>query len=276
MHVGQRFTMGFYSLSQTPASSSSAPVPHLRLAMTLVGIVEFNNAVVQDDVDANGAQNALVTPTLTRRLLPWCSFYSFSYLKLEHGSRDVAAVEKELRRVFPSSLPFDPHAASIVVAKAERAVKPETLAIGVFGGIAALATLVIAAQVMGRQLRSGADDLGILRALGADPATTMTEGVPGIIGAVVGGALLAAAVAVGLSPLAPIGAVRAVYPAAGHRLRLDGPRAGHAGPGSRAERGRRRHRLPDGAPSRRPPRCGGARVKCCRARQPRRACRRRR
>ena len=39
-----------------------------------------------------------------------------------------------------------------MVAKAERAVKPESIALGVFGLIAALAALLIAAQVIGRQI----------------------------------------------------------------------------------------------------------------------------
>lgn len=81
-----------------------------------------------------------------------------------------------------------------------------------FGGIAALAALLIAAQVIGRQLRLGAGDLDVLRALGAGPAMTASDGLPGILGAVAAGSLLAAAVAVGLSPLAPIGLVRPVYP----------------------------------------------------------------
>ena len=81
-----------------------------------------------------------------------------------------------------------------------------------FGAIAALAALLIAGQLIGRQLRLGADDLGTLRALGAGPAMTVGDGLPGVLGAVVAGSLLAAAVAVGLSPLAPLGPVRAVYP----------------------------------------------------------------
>ena len=41
---------------------------------------------------------------------------------------------------------------------------------------------------------------------------TVGDGLPGVLGAVVAGALLACAVAVGLSPLGPLGSVRAVYP----------------------------------------------------------------
>jgi hypothetical protein len=82
----------------------------------------------------------------------------------------------------------------------------------VFGAITALAALLIAAQVIARQLRFGADELTTLRALGADRAMTTSDGLVGLLGAVVIGSLLAVAVAVGLSPLAPLGPVRPVDP----------------------------------------------------------------
>jgi hypothetical protein len=45
-HVGEVVPMGFYTNSEGPSSK-----PNLRLSMTLVGTVVFNNEVVLDDVD---------------------------------------------------------------------------------------------------------------------------------------------------------------------------------------------------------------------------------
>jgi hypothetical protein len=101
---------------------------------------------------------------------------------------------------------------SVTEAKAERAIRPEAIALGVFGVIAGLAALLIAGQAIGRQLRLRADDLPVLRALGTSPSMIAAEGLIGIGASVVIGALLAVAVAIGLSPLAPIGVVRPVYP----------------------------------------------------------------
>src|SRR5207253_2645137 len=75
--------------------------------------------------------------------------------------------------------------------------------------------LLIGSQVIGRQLRLGAGELDTLRALGAGPAMTLTDGLIGVVGAVVAGTALAGAVAVGLSPLAPLGPVRSVDPSSG-------------------------------------------------------------
>jgi hypothetical protein len=75
--------------------------------------------------------------------------------------------------------------------------------------------LLIAGQVVSRQLRTASEDLTVLRALGADPTVVAADGLFGVICAVVLGALLAVAVAVALSPLAPFGPVRSVYPSPG-------------------------------------------------------------
>ena len=54
--------------------------------------------------------------------------------------------------------------------------------------------------------------LTVLRALGAGPAMTSADALIGVLGAVVAGSLLAAGVAMGLSPLAPLGPARPYLP----------------------------------------------------------------
>ena len=71
---------------------------------------------------------------------------------------------------------------------------------------------MISGQVISRLVRRNAEDGAILRALGAGQAMTICDGLVGVVGAAVTGALLAVAVAVWLWPLAPIGPVRPVYP----------------------------------------------------------------
>ena len=50
----------------------------------------------------------------------------------------------------PSSFFTDFEVASQIEAEAQQAIRPEALALGVFGGIAALATLFLAMQVIAR------------------------------------------------------------------------------------------------------------------------------
>ncbi len=215
-HLNETIPFGAFTLAQA-ATGDSTIEAHLRFAAKLVGIVVFNNhAVVHDDVD-HFVSYALFTPTLTRSLVASSSFWPFVVygLQLDHGSHDLAAVEGKIIGLIPRGSEYNFYVPSVVEAEVQRAIKPETIALGVFGAIAALATLLIAGQAIGRQLRTDDDDLDVLRALGATPTMVMTDGLIGVLGAVIVGSFLAAGVAVGLSPLAPIGAVREVDPSPG-------------------------------------------------------------
>jgi hypothetical protein len=212
LHIGQTLRWGTYANAQTSSSPAGLPHPAVVSTLTLVGTVVLNNGVVQDDIDASSSPTVIFTPALSRRLVACCSNFAFTYLQLEHGSRDVATVEAELERVVPSSLPHDFYDTSISVTKAEHAIKPMAIALGVFGGIAGLAAVVIAVQLIGRQLRGWSGEERVMRALGAGVAMTTGAGLAGILGAVILGALAACAVAVALSPLAPLGPVRPYYP----------------------------------------------------------------
>jgi hypothetical protein len=212
VHLGQTIRLRFYTNteSNSPAYGTRAVVPVRTVEVKLVGIVVFPNAVVQDDVD-HFPTYVLFTPALTRQVLGCCASGLLQGLQLDRGGRDTVAVEREIGRTrFGVS-----SVASVIEAKAERAIKPEGVALGVFGAITALAALLIVGQIVGRQLRVGGDDLEVLRALGASAAMTTVDGLFGIVGAVVVGSLLAVVVAVGLSGLAPIGPVRRVVPSSG-------------------------------------------------------------
>ncbi len=107
------------------------------------------------------------------------------------------------------------HALSAVELKVDRTIKPLVIALAVFGGVALLAALLIAIQIISRQLGDDASDLEVLRAFGADETALVSDGLIGVMLAILAGSVLAAVVAVALSPLSPLGPVRAVYPGSG-------------------------------------------------------------
>ncbi len=213
-HVGEVVPLGFYTNAQDaqPGSGRPGTRPYLRIDVRVVGKAIFSDELVQDAVDTGRDGGALFTPALTRRLVRCCASFTESAIRLDGGASEVAATEARIEQLLPRGFPVEFYVTSLTEAKAERAIEPASIALGVFGGIAALAALLIAGQVIGRQLRLDAGELDTLRALGAGPAATVSDGLPGVLGAVVAGSLLAVAVAVALSPLAPLGSVRAVYP----------------------------------------------------------------
>ena len=215
LHVGDVMHMGFYDMADfnLPGFGTASVPPRAKIDVTLVGIVLFADKVVPDDVDlVDREEDIIFTPAVTRQFEDCCAYLSASSLQLDHGSSDVVTVEAEIQHVLPANLPHFFTTSSTNEAKAERAIKPLAVALGAFGSIVGLAALLMVAQVIGRQVRLGTNDIATLRALGASPAITSTEGILGVFCAVVVGSLLAFAVAVGLSPLAPLGPVRRVVP----------------------------------------------------------------
>ena len=209
VRVGTVAPLGFFTNAQV--ASGRPGKPHLTVTITVVGKAVFSSEAVQDDTDTQRDGSAVFTPALTRLLTRCCADFTETAVQLEPGTT-VAAAEASIQRVLPKGFPVEFYVTSLTAAKAERAIEPTSIALAVFGGIAALAALLIGGQIVGRQLRLDAAELGTLRALGASPAVTTGDGLPGVLGAVVAGALVACAVAIGLSPLAPLGSVRAIYP----------------------------------------------------------------
>ena len=216
LHIGLAERVAFFTTAQVNSPSFAgypADKPYLVIALKLVGIVKDSAQIVQDDDSALGDQLAVLTPALTRRLESCCAYYSYVSLQLDGGTRHEAAVLSAIGKITPDLGQAGGAQTNVpLVAEAERTIRPEAIAFGVFGLIAGLAALAISGQLVGRLVRRNADDGAVLRALGAGPAMTMCDGLIGVVGAVVTGSLLAVAVAVGLSPLAPIGPVRSVYP----------------------------------------------------------------
>ena len=127
-------------------------------------------------------------------------------MQLVHGSRDIPQWEALIRLV-PSG---SDATFSVTRSPRPRRSGPSnqvSIALGVFGAIAALATLAIVVIAISRQLRSTDEELQVLRVLGASPTTTVADAGrsaswsrPGL--------LLAIVVAISLSPLSPLGPIR--------------------------------------------------------------------
>jgi hypothetical protein len=216
LHLGSTVRLAFFddALANSPNFAGyPADKPQLLITLKLVGIVENDTQIVQSDDQALGDQFGVLSPALTRRLDVCCAYYTYLSMDLEGGLRHAAAVEGEISRISPQLRGFRGYTTNApMVATAERAIRPEAIAFGVFGVVAAVAALAINAQVLSRLIRRDVGDRAVLRALGASPAMTAVDVLGGVLATVVAGALLAVVVAVALSPLAPIGPVRSVYP----------------------------------------------------------------
>ena len=219
VRLGQIVPLGLYTPAQIalPQFGTAAVPPVYRVDARVVGIVKANNQLVQDDVDrAYGLQyltHAYLGHALA--LAPEESAPVGYAIQLTHGTRSVQAAETAIAKLIPSGAVYQFHLVSRAVTNVELALRPESLALGGFGVIAAVVALLIGIQVISRQIRFEDGDREVLRALGAGVSVTTADGFLGVIVAVVLGAVVAVLVAFALSPLAPLGPVRPYYPGRG-------------------------------------------------------------
>jgi hypothetical protein len=212
LRIGQSLTVNLYTGQQVSDPGFNPmirpPVHRVRLAITGIGV--FTDEVVQDDIDR--IYRILATPALTRQELRCCAAYVWTGLRLARGDRDVALVQREFVKLLPPGTPGVFRVTSVVEGQGERAVRPESVAAGMFGLIAALAALLLAIQAIRRNILGGGDARSILQAVGASPLTITLDASIGVIGAIAAGSLLAVAVAIAASPLAPLGYLHRLDP----------------------------------------------------------------
>ena len=218
VHIGQRIAFGVYSNAQESQSGfTTSSAPYRRVVVTVVGFGASNDAVVADSVDESGSFLILFTPAFTNQFLTCCAKATpDTGVQVVGGASTVAKVESEIEGIWPKGAGTPSfYVSSVTEAKAERAVKPESIALGLFGLIAALAALFIVGQTIGRELRRAAVDKPAMRALGASTLMSVSDGLIGLAASIALGSVLAVGVAYVLSPIAPIGLVRPFYPGAG-------------------------------------------------------------
>ncbi len=213
LHVGESIPVG---IGRDGAQNIQA---YRTTRLTVVGIGVLGIQLVHDDIDSDRAGFLVGTPALLREYESCCATNSYDGLQLDGGSRNANRVLQGYERLIDNRATSDGqlvvYQTAAIETEAQQAIRPEAIALAVFGAIALLAALIIGTQSISRLLYAGASETEVLRAMGATPAATMTDGLLGVAGAVVAGSLLAAAVAVALSPLSLFGPVRAVKPAPG-------------------------------------------------------------
>jgi hypothetical protein len=209
-HLGEYITVDCFKPSQFSASTGApAGRPARVLKVQLVALVDYNTSVLQDEADAR-SWLAVFTPAFARADAFGGAGDNFA-IQLD-SSRDVSEAERAILHTIPPRAVYEFAVTADAVAKVERAVRPESIALGAFGGIVGLATVVIVTLAIARLLRVNEVDREILRAFGASPTSQIGDASVGALAAVFVGCLLAIGVAVALSPIAPLGTVRAVYP----------------------------------------------------------------
>jgi len=213
VHVGSVIRIPFYTDAQVHSPASSKP--HLIATIKVVGIVILSRDVIESDISALNAATVIFSPALTRELALTCATGTETFLVLAGGTSNAARVLGEVLKVDRIASQFGSEVTTSFEPSAQQSVTPVAVALGVFGAIAGLSVLLIAGLIICRLLRDRSDDVAPMRALGADRAMLTGDALAAVAGSIVIGSVLAVGIAVALSPLTPLGPVRAVYPELG-------------------------------------------------------------
>jgi ABC-type lipoprotein release transport system permease subunit len=188
----------------------------------VAAIAEIPPALVDESDQAEGS---ILPLGATRQLLPEY-FYAWIGLRLARGTAGIGELQQELSALAAdlqrqeqqathrnvSAPTFSINRSDVIRNQVQQAIRPETVALSVFGAIAALAMLVLVVQGLAQMVGRSAPDIAVFRALGATRGqAALTAALPGVL-PVLGGVALAVAGAVAVSPLAPVGPVRRFDP----------------------------------------------------------------
>jgi FtsX-like permease family len=169
-------------------------------------------AEAANEVDADESSELFLTPAFWRRYGPDLANYgALITVDLHRDDADLAAFTEAVQRRLPGRAFVSPGEfvdGGIGIGGVRRATALETAALLAFAALAALAAFLLIGQSLGRQVVLESAEYPTLRALGMTRGQLV--GVALIRTAVIGaaGAGLAAATALALAPLTPIGVAR--------------------------------------------------------------------
>ena len=216
LRVGQRLQLIVLTGPELEAARSPEDLPPgRRLEVVIVGIGRLRDEAIRDPSDPQLAPAAVFTAAASARFSELHPVnWDGKFVRLRHGSRDVASFERQVRALVPGvAVTFAERKSAD--ARARRSMQPYVIALIAFGALAALASLAIISQMLGRQQAAQRSDRRVLHAMGF---TGARFGILGAIeGAVIGatGAALAVGGAIAISPLTPIGPLRRLEPSPG-------------------------------------------------------------
>jgi MacB-like periplasmic core domain/FtsX-like permease family len=206
--VGGRVTYNFFSQDVQTFTN----VPQGSATYTVTGIVSIPPVLV-DEVDLVRA--GILPPAATTPRLVATAFF-WQGLQLDRGPAGIPQLQAQLAKVSAAdNLSAIIHRVDAIHQQVQASIRPEALALAIFGLTVVLALILIVAQSTVRLIARWAPDRRSLRAMGATTAQVASgSGLDSAV-AVALGMVLAVAGAVALSPLSPIGTVRTYDPSQG-------------------------------------------------------------
>lgn len=146
--------------------------------------------------------------TYGRRVGRWVELLG---IRLQRGDADLAAFRAGVERI-AAGKPFELYQKRTLQAKLQSSIHIQAQALWILAALGGLAALFLVAQALARETALESSEHPLLRSLGMTRSQLFALGMARVAPVGLAAGALAAALAVALSPLAPIGAARTAEP----------------------------------------------------------------
>jgi len=210
LHVGS-----VVQLLAGPLGGAAVDATHgTPLTVHVVGVAVTRDNVIPVTAFASSPL-FLATPALLHTLSADSYTYDAAFVRLDPGA-SVSAFRRRAQALVPQH-PETGGQLFVVdedqqAGKVEHGIRPQAVALGLFALLVALTVVLAMGQILVRQVLVASADHPTLQALGLIPAQLRAVRLAEVGVTVVVGAAMAVVVAVGLSPLMPIGPARVAEP----------------------------------------------------------------
>jgi hypothetical protein len=215
VHPGTVIHVPFYAPSQQSAviNATGAPARPMgpMVAFHVVGIEATESEFPSGSAPS---YDLLATPAFLRTVVPRTAVISVYLVRLRHGTAGLPRFVVDLHAL--SGAGVEGYAAeSELVAAVEGSIHPQATGWWTLAALAALVGLVVVGQALARQSISEREDYPTISALGVDRRQLVMLGMARNLAVGLVGAVGAVALAISLSPIAPLGEARTAEASAG-------------------------------------------------------------
>lgn len=191
------------------ASIEELPIEPMTFVVTGIGLDQSNIVV-----DEAFADDAIVLTSAFYEQHANDAYFISLHATLRDGASGVPSFRAGVEALAPAE-PIEFQTLTRISATVDRAVRPQVVALVLFGLVAAVAGLLVLVQSLSRHLAVDGGDADALAAIGMTHRQRLAVRMVRVLLVGVVGAVLAAVVAIGLSGRAPIGPARTAEPSPG-------------------------------------------------------------
>jgi hypothetical protein len=207
-HLGSVIRVPFYSRSQATAyNNATGALPAPAGPTTTFRVVGFEASEFEFPSGTTPSYDLYTTPAFARAVLPRTAFGYVYLVKLRSGAAGIPRLDAEVNAMRSAGVAGSQNEDQ-QIASVEASIHPQAIGWWILAALATLVGMAVLGQALARQSLVESEESPTLAALGVDRRQLVMLGMARSLVVALAGAAGAVAVAVALSPVAPLGEAR--------------------------------------------------------------------